>query len=183
MTWKSKFPAALEIAVEIFKVVFDNTRDSDIEEGCKGGAADEFVTTTLEGVMNDWAEAIKPADESDKEEVTPQLAANIPAQVPEAEPDLTETISGLGFALKETEDADVLSAYYQKAKSLTRTYIKLLVEESTVQKMANQIMEQSIGTMEGNILQTHTQYFAWMVNNCVLQNCALAFLRFGFFFL
>ena len=162
MTWKAKFPAALDIAEEIFKVVFDNTRDSDIEEACKEGVAEEFVTTNLQGLMNDWAEAIKPEDEPDKDQddSTNQPAATILAQVQEAEPDVSEKITGLGFSLKEDEDVDALNAYYQKARSLTRTYVKLLVEESTVLKMANKILEQSIGTIEGKILSTHTQYFA-----------------------
>ena len=168
MTWKAQFPAALDIALEIFKVIFDSTRESDIEEGSKEGVAEEFVTKTLDGLLSDWAEAIKPekpAEESEADKANPasviaDASKTIPPQIADGEPNISDTISKLGFAIKEDEDVEALSAYYQKAKSLTRTYVKLLTEENTVQKMVTKITEQSIAGIEGKVLQTHTQCFA-----------------------
>ena len=169
MTWKAKYPAALDIAMDMFKVVFDNTRDSENEAGCAANLVEDFVTTNLAGILGDWTASIQPADES-KDDTISQAPpddpatgrSGIPEQVKDAPPDINATITDLGFAVKKGEDIDALNAYYIKAKGLTRTYVKLLVEESTVQKMATKISEQSIGEIEGKALQTHTQYFGFL---------------------
>ena len=128
MTWKAKYPAALDIAMDMFKVVFDNTRDSEIEAGCAANLVEDFVTTNLAGILGDWTASIQPADESKDDTISQappdDLAtgrSGIPEQVKDAPPDINATITDLGFAVKKGEDIDALNAYYIKAKGLTHT--------------------------------------------------------------
>ncbi|CAK0854596.1 unnamed protein product [Prorocentrum cordatum] len=167
-SWKGEWPVYMDIAVELFSVVFDNTRDSDIEEQCKKASAEEFVEQHLGSHLNDWAECFKTEDKQKEDagaavsETAPAPQSSIPAQVKEAPPEISKAIQDMGFTLKDPDDVETLQAFYSKARTLVRTFVTLVPEEATVGKMASKLEELPIHRVQGKSMESHTSYFAFL---------------------
>ena len=174
MTWKGKWPAYLDCAIELFRVVFDNTRSAEIEQHCKSTSPEEFVSEQLEGLVTLWNEGVEAVEgkeseaEGDQSNAKQSLggggtAPGIPSVVPEAELECQTALKELGFAIKDADDPDALQPFIQKAQRLVRTYVKLLPEETTVTKMVQKINQEAIASVHGKQAPGgHTKYFAFM---------------------